>query len=588
MRTFVRLAVVAAFLCLAPVAWSEPTDSGSAPSGEPAASLGAKSLANGIFMGGTFLATYGAGYSSVTVNLDDIYNTSAFTTGTLRLSYWATTSHPVRGQGFTGYRLATFSTFSPLLSGYYYYNIVRSSSMLLPPYGTYWLILALEEYSPAFCSDPSGFCIQDSFISDTQRTFGILPATYTLNVSVSGPGSGVVSSTPAGITCPGDCSENYGANTLVALNATPTAGSVFAGWSGACSGTGACTVTMSNSIFVTATFTTNFALTVSRPGTGGGAVISIPAGINCGIDCSENYPSGTTVTLTETPAYGSLFSGWSGACAGMGSCIVSMTQARAVAATFTLDPADSDGDGIPNGVEVREGRNPLVKDNDVFSPGAGAARLFAMQQYRDYLGREGDAAGIQGWTDAISSGAMTRAQAVDGFLTSPEFAGFVAPVVRLYFATFLRVPDYAGLTFNAGLVKNGTVTLTQLADFFTQSPEFATTYGSLDNAQFVTLLYNNVLGRAPDTAGLNGWVSLLGSSYTRGQVLLGFSDSAEYQAAMANEVFVTMMYTGMLRRTPEAGGFNAWVSGMDAGTYSRTQVINGFFLSTEYHNRFLP
>jgi uncharacterized delta-60 repeat protein len=249
------------------------------------------------------------------------------------------------------------------------------------------------------------------------------------------------------------------------------------------------------------------------------------------------------------------------------------------------DPlADADNDGIPNGVEVTEGRNQLLKDNDVF----GNARLFTMQQYRDFLSREGDAAGIQGWVDLLNAGTYNRLQVIDAFLSSIEFSGSVAPVVRLYFATFLRVPDYAGLTFNAGLVRNGTTTLVQLADFFTQSPEFMATYGALNDTQFVTLLYNNVLGRAPDTAGLNGWLALLASGNTRGQVLVGFSDSPEYQANTANEVFVTMMYTGMLRRTPEAGGFNGWVSGMDSGTYTRTQVVNGFFLSIEYHNRFLP
>jgi hypothetical protein len=250
----------------------------------------------------------------------------------------------------------------------------------------------------------------------------------------------------------------------------------------------------------------------------------------------------------------------------------------------TSAPGDCDGDGIPNAVETQEGTNPNVKDNDVFTN----ARLFAMQQYRDFLSREGDPAGITGWTNLITGGTYTRLQVIDAFLSSAEFSGFVAPVVRLYFATFLRVPDYSGLAFNAGLVKNGTITLTQLADFFTASPEFVALYGSLDNTQFVTLLYNNVLGRAPDTAGLNGWVGLLASGYTRGQVLLGFSDSVEYQAAMANKVFVTMMYAGMLRRTPEPTGFNGWVGFLDAATLTREEVINGFFLSTEYHNRFLP
>ena len=98
---------------------------------------------------------------------------------------------------------------------------------------------------------------------------------------------------------------------------------------------------------------------------------------------------------------------------------------------------------------------------------------------------------------------------------------------------------------------------------------------------------SDVLGRAPDPAGLAGWVSLLTGGYTRGQVLLGFSDSVEYQAAMANKVFVTMMYAGMLKRTPEPVGFNGWVDYLVAGTFSREQVINGFFLSTEYRGRFL-
>ena len=247
--------------------------------------------------------------------------------------------------------------------------------------------------------------------------------------------------------------------------------------------------------------------------------------------------------------------------------------------------ADTDGDGIPDCIDITEGRNPNAKDNDVF----GDARLFSMQQYRDFFSREGDEAGVQGWTNAVNTAAFSRAQVIDAFLSSAEFSGFVAPVVRLYFATFLRVPDYAGLAFNAGLVRNGTITVTQLADFFTQSPEFVSLYGSLNNTQFVTLLYSNVLHRAPDTAGLNGWVQLLTTGgYSRGQVLLGFSDSTEYQAAMANQVFVTMMYAGMLRRTPEPTGFNGWVNGLTAGTYSRTQVINGFFLSTEYRGRFLP
>ena len=84
---------------------------------------------------------------------------------------------------------------------------------------------------------------------------------------------------------------------------------------------------------------TTYALTVTRSGTGSGTVAG--GAINCGAACSVNLASGTTVTLTATPATGSTFGGWSGACTGTGSCVVTMTAARAVTATFTgIPPVD--------------------------------------------------------------------------------------------------------------------------------------------------------------------------------------------------------------------------------------------------------
>jgi hypothetical protein len=266
----------------------------------------------------------------------------------------------------------------------------------------------------------------------------------------------------------------------------------------------------------------------------------------------------------------------------------SMNCVRAAIAAFLpdsvgcADASDADADGIPACVEPRVTRSAAAKDNDVFTQ----PMLFVMQQYRDFLNREADVDGLNGWMSLIATG-TTREAVVNAFFNSAEFNGFVAPVVRLYYATFLRVPDYGGLTFNAGLVRNGTITLTQLADFFTASPEFAATYGALDNTQFVTLLYNNVLGRAPDAGGLAGWVSLLNGGMSRGQVLLGFSESTEYQIAKFNEVYVTMMYVGMLRRSPEPGGYNGWLAYLQGGN-TPLNMISGFYNATEYRGRFLP
>ena len=78
-------------------------------------------------------------------------------------------------------------------------------------------------------------------------------ACHTLTVSLAGTGAGTVSG--PGIACPGSCAGSYGASTSVTLTATAAAGSMFAGWGGACGGTGACTVAMSADQTVTAAFT---------------------------------------------------------------------------------------------------------------------------------------------------------------------------------------------------------------------------------------------------------------------------------------------------------------------------------------------
>jgi Putative Ig domain/Divergent InlB B-repeat domain len=76
-------------------------------------------------------------------------------------------------------------------------------------------------------------------------------------------------------------------------------------------------------------------LTVQKSGTGTGTVTSNPSGINCGSSCSRSFSNGTTVTLTATPAAGSIFAGWSGGgCTGTGTCTTTITSNRTVIATF--------------------------------------------------------------------------------------------------------------------------------------------------------------------------------------------------------------------------------------------------------------
>jgi endoglucanase len=82
---------------------------------------------------------------------------------------------------------------------------------------------------------------------------GPAPTKFVLTVTASG--SGTVTSAAAGINCGAACGGSYLSGTSITLTATPTNGSTFAGWSGACTGTGPCTVAMTATRPVTATFT---------------------------------------------------------------------------------------------------------------------------------------------------------------------------------------------------------------------------------------------------------------------------------------------------------------------------------------------
>ena len=209
-------------------------------------------------------------------------------------------------------------------------------------------------------------------------TFTINNQTFTLTLSKSGSGSGTVTSSPAGISCGSTCSASFDSGTSVTLTATPSGGSVFAGWSGGgCSGTGTCTVTVNADTTVTATFNASsqtFTLQTTLAGSASGTVTSSPAGINCGSDCSEVYAINTSVTLTASAGSGASFKEWGGACNGTSTtCTITMSAAKSATATFskifTDDPITSQSTLIKavHITDLRQAINTLRSNNGLSS-----------------------------------------------------------------------------------------------------------------------------------------------------------------------------------------------------------------------------
>ena len=110
-----------------------------------------------------------------------------------------------------------------------------------------------------------------------------------------------------------------------------------------------------------------------------------------------------------------------------------------------------------------------------------------------------------------------------------DIDGNAGKAYRLYTAAFDREPDSVGLGFWIKMLDNG-LSLQQIAPGFTTSKEFSDKYGThTSNAEFVTLLYNNTLHRAPETEGYDFWMTALDKGFSREDLLTFFSESTENQ-----------------------------------------------------------
>jgi len=278
---------------------------------------------------------------------------------------------------------------------------------------------------------------------------------------LNGTGSGNLASTPTGLNCGSQgtaCSVDFASGSAVTVKATPDANSTFAGWGGACSGTGPCNLTMNADRQVSATFMVNPSLSVSIGGnlTGKGTVTSSPAGINCQMPqgnsaCQAYYSPGTSVMLTSIPGSGSSFAGWNGDCSGTGTCSITMNADHNVGATFNGPPT------LAVGLAGSGAGSVTSSPQGINCPGAQCSLPFPSGTSVTLAATPASGSGFDGWNGPCSGTAactftITSDQTVGATFDLSDFTVTVSP------ATTQTVAPGGSATFNVAIAGLGGLT----------------------------------------------------------------------------------------------------------------------------------
>lgn len=219
-------------------------------------------------------------------------------------------------------------------------------------------------------------------------------------------------------------------------------------------------------------------------------------------------------------------------------------------------------------------RDVFVRRNPEVGPhGTGAALAAAV---RDHFGA--NAATGSAVATRIGRGSSPEREILV-LATAPAWAAKRGPLSRLYMAYFKRLPDAGGIDYWVGRM-NGGLTLNAVSAEFAKSAEFRTLYGNTGNSAFVTLVYQNVLGRGPDAAGLDYWVDKIEGGMTRGTVMTNFSESPEGKGRFRPRVDTTLVSLGLLGAMPPSGLAASMVADMTSD--SSALGISRLLRSSEY------
>jgi hypothetical protein len=219
---------------------------------------------------------------------------------------------------------------------------------------------------------------------------------------------------------------------------------------------------------------------------------------------------------------------------------------------------------------------PFLDSSDAISP-----------NFHDFLGRSPSASDTSLWSGRFDTGKASLPTLIATLAADPAFSTKRAPLIRLYWAFFLRRPDPSGLSYWLNRYQGGS-SLTTIAQSFAGSNEFKTRYGTLSNQQYVKQVYVNVFNRQPDAGGLAYWTGKLDTrSMTRGAVLVQFSESNEGKRRLAGPTNITLVSLGMLRTTLSASQWAAVYPAVSLGEPQSLAYTAHYLMGTsQYATRY--
>jgi len=242
---------------------------------------------------------------------------------------------------------------------------------------------------------------------------------------------------------------------------------------------------------------------------------------------------------------------------------------------FTVTPYDA------NGVGIESSQSGSVTPKAV-SPFTTVDR-FIDRQFQDFYGRRPTSAELSQYRTQMQGGTPPQT-VILSLWNNAAHANVMPQITRLYSAFYVRIPDYGGLSFWAAERRKG-VTLATIANTFAKTAEFKALYGTVSNAGFVDLVYENVLGRPASTGDRNYWTNELNSGRrTRGTLMIGFSEAAEYKTKYQHDINAALIYSEMLRRKPTTAERDALSASLKAGQSLPTTFVK-FLALPEYAPR---